>query len=40
MKNKGFKNVSFLMLGMTAWKAANPVLYEKFAGKNVKKLKL
>jgi len=38
MKLRGFKNVSFLMLGIVGWKQANPALYESYAGTNVQKL--
>jgi cysteine desulfurase len=38
MKLRGYKNVSFLMLGIVGWKQANPALYESYAGTNIKKL--
>ncbi len=38
MKQHGYKNVQFLMLGIIGWQKANPELYNKIAGKNIIKL--
>lgn len=39
LKSKHFKNVSFLLGGLVAWRLSHPGLYKKLAGQNVEKLK-
>jgi cysteine desulfurase len=38
LKSKHFKNVGFLLGGLVAWRLAQPDLYKKMAGQNIKKL--
>ena len=38
LKKRGCKNVSFLTLGVVAWRQTHPELYEKFGGFNIKKV--
>ena len=37
--SKGFKNVSILLTGLIGWKLYYPQIYNKFAGKNITRLK-
>jgi rhodanese-related sulfurtransferase len=38
LKFRGYKDVSFLILGILAWKQTYPELYEKYGGYNIQKL--
>jgi cysteine desulfurase len=38
LKSKGYRSVSFMLLGVAGWRVHQPGLYKKYAGKNVTKL--
>ncbi len=40
LRSRGFRNVSFLLTGVTGWRLARPDLFEKYAGQNVTALEL